>query len=414
MNEEHAMDMIGTPISRRASALGALPISRLIADYFERSVYAQRRGEDDIADFTFGNPHDPPADGYVAALRDAVVPQRPDWFAYQTHVPAAQEAAAAGLRGLLGLPFEAQDVLLTTGGFAAIAVALKVVADPGDEVIFSLPPWFIYEGLATEAGLVPVKVRVDPAGFDLDLDAIAAAVTPRTRVVIVNSPNNPTGRVYPAATLRRLAALLDDASARIGRRIFLISDEPYNRLVFDGARFRSPVEFYPHGVLAYSYGKTHLAPGQRIGYVALPPAMPAADRAALRAAIMDVQIAIGWAFPNAVMQYALPTLERFTIDVDRLQRRRDRLVAELGGLGYELTPPEGTFYLWVRSPVADDRAFADTLAEAGAFVLPGFIFETPGFFRICLTATDAMIDRGLPAFAAAIAAVGQRGAVGVR
>jgi aspartate aminotransferase len=389
------------PVSRRASTVRTLPSFRLITDFLFTSAYARRRDEPGIADFTFGNPHDMPPPAYVEALRDAALPRDKDWFAYKDHLPAAQEAAAAGLRDLLGLPFAAEDVLLTTGGFTAIAAALKAVADPGDEVVYSLPPWFLYEGLAVEAGLVPVKVAVDPETADLDIEAIAAAITPRTRVVIVNSPNNPTGRVYPPATLRRLAAALDDASARNRRRIYLISDEPYNRLVFDGVRFRSPVEFYPYSFLAYSYGKTHLAPGQRLGYVALPPAMP--DREALRQAITDTQIVMGWAFPNAVMQYALPTLERFSIDVAHLQRKRDRLVDALTAMGYRLTPPESTFYLWVRSPLADDRAFADRLAAADVFVIPGALFETPGFFRLSLTATDAMIDQSLPGFTAAIA-----------
>ena len=157
---------------------------------------------------------------------------------------------------------------LTTGGFAAISTALKIVGDPGDEVVYSLPPWFLYEPIVLEAGMVPVKVSIDRETLDLDLDAIAAAITPRTRIVIVNSPNNPTGRIYPPATLERLAAILDEASERNGRRIFLISDEPYNRIVYDGARFRSPVEFYPWSFLAYSYGKTLLSPGERIGYLA--------------------------------------------------------------------------------------------------------------------------------------------------
>jgi aspartate aminotransferase len=387
-------------ISRRAAGIRHLPTFCLFDDFYAHSVYARSRGRKGGIDFTFGNPHDMPQRGYVEALRDAVEPQSAGWFSYKESEPPAQEAAATGLRRLLGMPFAPEDVLLTSGGFAAIVVALRAVTDPGDDVIFSLPPWFFYEPVAIEAGLVPVKVRLDPAHFDLDLDAIAAAITPRTRVVIVNTPNNPTGRIYPPATLRRLAELLDEASARNRRRIYLLSDEPYNRIVFDGARFHSPLEFYPHAMMVYSYGKTHLAPGQRIGYVALPPTMP--DREPLRQAIADMQIAIGWAFPNAVMQFALPRLEQFTIDVARLQRRRDVLVGALGAAGYEVAPPEGAFYLWVRSPLADDRAFADLLAGHGVFVLPGSLFETPGFFRLSLTASDEMVERSLPAFAAAI------------
>jgi aspartate aminotransferase len=243
-------------------------------------------------------------------------------------------------------------------------------------------------------------VKINTTTFDLDLEAIDAAITERTRVVIVNSPNNPTGRIYPPELLHRLAALLEAASARTGRRIYLISDEAYNRIVYDGLRFHSPVEFYPHTLLAYSYGKTHLSPGQRVGYLALPPSMPHRDE--MRPAISALQVAMGWVYPNALLQHALPELEKFSIDVGQLQRRRDRLVDALAGMGYRVQRPEGTFYLYVTSPILDDEAFTGSLAGRDVFVLPGVLFETPGFFRISLTANEDMIERSLPAFEAAM------------
>ena len=257
---------------------------QLLYDFYRLSGYEQRRHEPGVLDFTFGDPHDPPSEAYVEILREALIPQHELWFAYNFGDAKAIEAATESLRRHVDLPFEPDDVHLTTGGFAAISIALKIVGDVGDEVVYSLPPWFLYEPLVLEAGLVPVKVSIDRETLDLDLDAIAAAITPRTRIVIVNSPNNPTGRIYPPATLERLATILDEASERNGRRIFLISDEPYNRIVYDGARFRSPLEFYPWSFLAYSYGKTLLSPGERIGYLAVAPdharprAVPRRDR----------------------------------------------------------------------------------------------------------------------------------------
>jgi aspartate aminotransferase len=387
-------------VSRRANAIAATEPLRLLLGYLESVDYFRRRDEPGVLDFTFGDPREMPDPAYVAALQEATIPRHPGWFAYQFSQPAAQEVAAASLARLTGLPFAAEDILLTNGGFAALSVGMKLVADAGDEVIYSLPPWFLYEALAVDAGIVPVKVRVDPETLDLDVAAIAAAITPRTRIVIVNSPNNPTGRVYSPETLTRLAAVLEEASARNGRRIFLLSDEPYNRIVFSGHRFRTPAEFYPATLVAYSYGKTLLAPGQRIGYLALPPALP--DRDALRQAAFGVQAATGYAFPNAVLQYALPVLETQSIDVGRLERRRDMMVDALTAMGYRVHRPEGTFYLFPRSPLADDEAFARLLAERGILVMPGALFETPGFFRICLTATEAMCEQSLPGFAAAI------------
>ena len=387
-------------VSRRAEAIAATEPVRRLWGYMEGIDYFRRRDEPGALDFTVGDPREMPAEAYVAALREAAIPRNPAWFAYKFSDEAAQQAAAASLARLTGLAFAPEDIALTTGGFAALAVGLKVIADPGDEVILNLPPWFFYEPICVEAGLVPVKVSIDRETLDLDLAAIAAAITPRTRVVIVNSPNNPTGRIYGPETLTRLAGVLEAASARNGRRIFILSDEAYNRIVFDGERFRTPAEFYPYTLVAYSYGKTLLAPMQRIGYLALPPALP--GREAMRPVVQQVQMAIGAAFPNAVMQYALPELETQSIDIGRLERRRDMMVDALTGMGYDVHRPQGTFYLFPRSPIEDDEAFAHDLAERGVLVAPGTIFETPGFFRICLTATEEMCERALPTFAAAI------------
>jgi aspartate aminotransferase len=387
-------------VSRRATALASVPSQQRINTFLRDSAYARRQNEPDICDFALGNPHEMPQAAYVGALREALTPRDERWFAYKTNEAGAQSAAAASLQRLLGMPFEPADIHLTTGGFTAIPLALKAVADPGDEVIFTLPPWFFYEPLVIEAGLVPVKVRCDAETFDLDLEAIAGAITPRTRIVIVNTPNNPTGRIYPPSLLRELSVLLEGASRSNGRRVYLLSDEAYNRIVYDGARFHSPAEYYPYTLLAYSYGKTHLAPGQRIGYLALPPTMP--DRAPLRAALSALQMAMGWIYPNALLQHALPRLEEFSIDVGELQRKREILVAALTGMGYRVRRPEGAFYLFVHTPADDDELFAAALAELGVFVLPGTLFETPGYFRMSLTASEDMILRAVPVFAEAI------------
>ena len=260
-------------------------------------------------------------------------------------------------------------------------------------------PWFLYEIMIVDNGLVPVKVRLNPVSFDLDLDAIAAAITPRTRVVIVNAPHNPTGKIYPPETLTRLVALLNDASRRNGRTIYLLSDEPYNRTVFNGTRIHSPAAFYPHTLLAYSYGKVLLTPGQRIGYLALPQTRP--DRGQVMQSLCLAQIANGYLFPNALLQHALTDLETLSIDIAHLERKRDRMVTALRGMGYRVHVSEGTFYLLPRSPWEDDRALTELLAEYGVFVLPGSIAEIPGYFRISLTANDAMIEWALRGFAAA-------------
>ena len=204
---------------------------------FLRRRAAEEAGRRDhgVLDFTFGDPHELAMPAYVEALRAAAVPRDELWFAYKQSERSAQDAAAASLERVVPLGWTGDHLRMTTGGFGAITVAMKAVADPGDEVVYTLPPWFLYEILAIEAGLVPVKVPALQPSFDLDLEAIAAAITARTRIVVVNTPNNPSGRIYPPATLTALAEILEEASARNGRRIWIVSDEPYNRIVFAGA-----------------------------------------------------------------------------------------------------------------------------------------------------------------------------------
>jgi aspartate aminotransferase len=333
-------------------------------------------------------------------LHRAIIPGEPRWFAYKWSEPVAQGVVADSLEKRLGIPFYANDILLTNGAYAAISVTLCAILDPGDEVIFISPPWFFYEALIVAHGGEPVRVPIDLRTFDLDLALIELAITTRTRAIIINSPNNPTGKIFPAQTLSRLALVLTAASARIGRSISILSDEAYSRIVFDDRCCPSPTQFYADTFLLYTYSKTLLTPGERIGYIALPPAMP--DRERLRADLFAAQIVTGFAFSNALLQHALPDLEVLSIDIGRLQQKRDRLVNSLRALGYTVFVPEGTFYLLARSPDPDDLGFCELLAKHDILCLPGSVVELPGHFRVSLTPTDEMIDRALPGFGAAL------------
>jgi aspartate aminotransferase len=384
------------PPSSRVQAADAAfdPVKR----FFSASRYSERRGVRGVCDFTFGNPHELPLPGLVDAIRAHALPRDEHWFAYKTSEPAPQAFVAEQLARELGLPFEPADVALTTGAFAAIMVAIHHSLDAGDEAIFSEPAWFCYEPMLRAAAAVPRKVRLTVPTFDLDLDAIDRAVTARTRLVIVNTPHNPTGRIYSRAVLEQLATMLERASTRIGRRIYLLSDEPYRRLRFDGRGFDSPASVYPWTFISYSYGKVLLAPGQRLGYLAMSPLMPDADRQSFRDVMLAAQMALGWCFPNAVMQYAVPDLEALSIDTAALTRRRDRLMRAMRAAGYDVVLPEGTFYLWARWPAGDPEQLWHRLADRDVFVLPGTLLGMADYFRISLTASDEMIDRAIPLF----------------
>ncbi|MGH2527317.1 MAG: aminotransferase class I/II-fold pyridoxal phosphate-dependent enzyme, partial [Actinomycetota bacterium] len=351
-------------------------------------------------DFVAGNPQEMALPEYVESLQRWTVPQDKDWYAYKFNEPYAQEAAAAGLRERRGIAFEADDVLVTDGGFAGLNLCIRLVTDPGDEVIFLTPPWFFYEAIILGGEATPVRVAVDYETWDLDVGAIEAAITDRTSAIIVNSPNNPSGKIYPPETLRALADLLTSASERSGRPIYLISDEAYSRIVFDDRMFRSPTEFYPYSFLVYTYGKQLLTPGERVGYIALPPTMP--DRGHMREAFWLAQLTFGGpGVPGSILQRALGDLDNLTVDIKALQRRRDRFVDALRSFGYDLHSPEGTFYLLPRSPIEDDVQFTDRLARDKVYVLPGELVEMPGRFRISVTGNDEMVERSIPVFEAA-------------
>jgi len=369
-----------------------------IRQFYFYSRYADRRSEPGICDFTFGNPHEMPLPGLVEAIRHNAVPHNKDWFSYKASEPEPQAFLAERLTQELLLSFEPADIALTNGAFGAIAVAFRLLLDAGEEAIFPVPAWFCYEPMLLAADAVPVKVGLQADRFDLDLAAIEEAISPCTRLVIINTPHNPTGRIYSHDRLAALADLLNRASERIGRRIFLLSDEPYRRIRFDGLDFASPAAFYPWTVISYSYGKVLLAPGQRLGYLALSPLMPSADKQALQDSLFAAQMAMGWCFPNAVMQYALPDLEGLGIDMNTLSAKRARMTEALEQAGYDLLQSEGTFYLFCKCPGGDGDLFWNALADRDVFVMPGRVMEVPEYFRICLTASESMIERSIPVF----------------
>lgn len=385
-------------LSERAHSTAAAIETAL--DFFR--TYREGIDDRDVrADLTFGNPNEMPLPALVRAIKARIEPQDPSWFAYKTSEEEPRTLIAQALSAELGLTFAPEDIAMTRGAFGAIGLAFSLLLDPGDECVIPLPGWFCYATTLRARNAVPVQAPLAEGTFDLDIAAIEAAITPRTRIVVINTPHNPTGVIYSRGRLAELAALLTRKSTEIGRPIFILSDEPYRRIRFDGASFTSPAAVYPHTLIDYSYGKILLAPGLRIGYLAICPAMPEAERVALRAAAISSQVAGGWNFPDAPLQYAVGDLERIGIDIADLQRKRDRLHGALTQWGYGMTRPQGTFYLWGRAPGGDSVGLTRRLAREGVLVMPGTLFQRPADFRVSLTGSAAMIEASLPAFEAA-------------
>jgi aspartate aminotransferase len=347
----------------------------------------------DACDLLAGNPLELASPAYVSAIQRAVVPDSPAYYRYGPPWRPAIEAVTSALAGRLGVDLVPEDVFLTRGASSGLLLLMRTLLDPGDEVLMMSPPWFFYEAMVLGESAEPVKVNLTEGGFDLDLPAVESAITSKTRAVIINTPHNPSGRIYPEDQLRGLSEILERASARHRRRIYLLSDEAYSRILFDGREMITPARFYPATFMLHSYSKTLLAPSQRAGYLAMPPAMP--EREQLRRALMLGSIS-GGAVPDTAMQHAMPELERQIIDLAAVERRRDRMVAVMRGQGYSVESPEAGFYLFPRSPIPDAIEFCGWLDERRVYTLPGEAFERPGHFRISLTATDAMVERALP------------------
>lgn len=383
-------------------------LGQIESPFFQVSArIAQLPSSPDTCDFTFGNPHDMPLPGYVAALQKWSVPNSKDYYAYVSGEDHAKKVIAKSLNDRFGRPYAADDILMTNGAFGALSVMFQCLVEAGDEVLYMLPPWFFYEGMIHNAGGKAVQLRVRPDNFDLDLDAIAAAINEKTKAVLVNSPNNPTGKIYPPATLRALGQILTDASQRYGHPIYLFSDEAYNHILLDNAEFHSPTSYYPYSLMVYTYGKTLLNPGERLGYLAISPEMP--ERETIRMPLFITKLFVGLATPNALLMHAIEDIEELCIDLNQIQRRRDRLVAALSEIGYQVHCPQGTFYLLPKSPIEDDWAFFDILAAQNIICLPGTVVDLPGYFRLSLTANDAMIERSIAGFAKAFAIAKGRG-----
>jgi aspartate aminotransferase len=372
-----------------------------ISKFYAEATYMSRRTEPESLDLTLGDAYEMPPQGFVEALQRWSVPQNSSWYGYKGNIPQSRVTVSAALNEKRGLSILPEDIFMTNGTVVGLAICLQMLAEEGDEVIILTPPWLSYRRMVHFTGAVSVGVSVDTNTFDMDLEAIASAITQRTRAIIVNSPHNPTGKIFSATTLERLAAILTEASERYGKPIYLISDETFSRIVFDNRACPSPTQFYPFSFLVYGYSKTLMAPGQRIGYIALPSTMP--NREQIRRVIAILQgSAFGWCYPSVLMQYALGDLEQLNINIEHLQKKRDWIVKALRDMGYKLRTPDGTFFLLVRSPWQDDCTFAELLANHNVFVLPGTPQEIPGYFRISLTANEDMLSRALPKFQAAM------------
>jgi aspartate aminotransferase len=306
--------------------------------------------------------------------------------------PEVRERIAARLAARSGVPYTAADILMTTGAAGAINTLLKAILDPGDEVLVLSPYFPEYRFYIENHGGRMVLVETDER-FQPDAGRIAAALTPRTRALILNSPNNPTGAIYSESVLRAVNRVLPD-------EVMVICDEPYRPLAFDGRRVPEAVPIFRRAAIAWSWSKAQGIAGERIGYLALPPAVEGIAK--LREACTIANRILGYINAPAIWQWVVAAEPDATIDVGEYQARRDLLCDALTAMGYDAPRPEGSFYVFPKTPIADDVEFIGLLQQEGILAVPGRGFGRPGYMRLSLTIPRDAIKRSLAGFERAI------------
>jgi aspartate aminotransferase len=365
---------------------------------FEEGIrLKQQYGEEQVFDFSLGNPVMEPPPQFYEALRYLVTQPRPGMHRYMPNVGYAETRAAiaAQLAQGTGVPFTEQHIVMVVGAAGGLNVVLKALLDPGDEVII-FAPYFVEYHFYVDNHQGTAKVVPTDARFNLDLEALERTLSPRTKVVLINSPNNPSGVVYPAATIQALGELLARKQAAFGTQIYLVSDEPYKKLLFDGLTYPEVYPYYANSIVVTSHAKDLALPGERIGYIATNPAC--VDVRELQDGLSFTNRTLGFVNAPALMQHVVTHLQGVTIDVGEYERKRNLLCDNLQAMGYEVIRPQGAFYVFPRAPITDDVAFVRALQQQRILTVPGSGFGTPGYFRIAYCVEERTIENALEGF----------------
>lgn len=376
--------------------------SSMIRKMFEEgAVMKKKYGADKVYDFSLGNPNVEPPDAFKKELIKLAGEKIPMKHGYAPNAGFAEtrQSIASKINKTHGLKLSADHVIMSCGAAGALNVIFRSLLDPKDEVIV-LKPYFVEYPFYIENHGGVVKFVKTKADFSLDIEAIAKAISKKTKAIIINSPNNPTGKVYSRKNIQALAALLKKKSRELGITIYLISDEPYNEIVYDNIEVPSVLKAYPESIAAYSYSKTLSLPGERMGFIAVNPKIHEA-KDLINALILCTRI-LGFVHAPALMQRIVVKLQDATVDVGVYQKKRDLLCAGLSRAGYTFAKPEGAFYLFVKSPIPDDVQFVKMLLQKNILVVPGSGFGGPGYFRIAYCVEDKTIINSLKGFAEAI------------
>lgn len=386
-------------INQKSVQLGS--VRSVIRELFE---YGKKRkaqiGEENVFDFSLGNPSVPPPAQVEEALENVLKtcdPVQVHGYTSAQGDASVRSAIAGYISKNFGVPQTADLIYMTCGAAASLAITFNALLNAGDEVITIAPYFPEYKVFCEHAGGVLVPVKGEAGTFQPDIAAVRAAITPRTKAVLINSPNNPSGVVYTEERITQLCKVLKECKER-GQTIYLIADEPYRELVFGGVKVPYIMNFYDESIVCYSFSKSLSLPGERIGYIAIDPAMRSADE--VYSAVCGAGRALGYVCAPSLFQLIIPKVLGLTADISVYERNRDTLSAALESYGFTVVRPDGAFYLFVQSPEPDSDAFAERAKEHELLIVSAKSFGVEGYVRISYCVSPEMIARSLPAFRA--------------
>jgi aspartate aminotransferase len=374
-----------------------MEIGSWIRRMFEEGIAMKKQyGAANVYDLSLGNPLMEPPPEFKREIKRLADNPFPGMHGYMENAgyPETRAAVAAQLTRETGIKLTEKDIIMAVGAAGAINVALKTILDPGDEVILFVP-WFVdYFNYIENHDGVAKPVPTD-AGFMPRLDELEKVIGPRTKALLINSPNNPTGVIYPADLMRQMADILQKKEAEYGTKIFIVSDEPYKKIIYDDLQYPSPFHFHRHSTIATSHSKDLSIPGERIGYIALHPDCERHDE--MITGLVFCTRVLGFINAPAFMQNVVRHLQQVTINVGEYQRHRDYIYNNLVAMGYEVLKPQGAFYIFPRCPIEDDVAFVHELQrQHRVLAVPGVAFGAPGYFRLVYCVDDHTLECAMP------------------
>ncbi len=374
--------------------------SAIRAMFEEGNRLAKIYGAENVFDFSLGNPNVPAPEAVKKAIFELLEEEDPVALHGYTNSNCGygdvREAVAVSLNERFGTHFEGKNIVMTVGAAGGLNVILKSLLNPGDEVIAFAPYFGEYRSYTNNYDGVLVEISPNTEDFQPKLDEFEQKITPKTKVVIVNTPNNPTGVVYSEETIKKLAAVMEGKQKEFGTDIFLISDEPYRELVYDGVQVPYLTKYYANTIVGYSYSKSLSLPGERIGYLVIPDEVTDSEEV-LAAANVATRI-LGFVNAPTLQQKIVAKCMNEKTDISYYDRNREALYQGLRDCGFSCIKPQGAFYLFVKSPVADEKEFCAAAKKYNLLIVPGSSFACPGYVRLAYCVSYETIINSLPKF----------------